>query len=90
MLLSIIITIVCSLCIIWFGHYLWNYLKDQYSVKKRVYLVDSQIDKYKNIIKELQSEPVLQPDDLKSDLEEFLHQLPKEEAPLIESIQIDL
>ena len=90
MLVSIIITIVCSLCIIWFGHYLWNYLKDQYIVKKRVYLVDSQIDKYKNIIKELQTEPPIQHDDLKSDLEDFLHQLPKEEAPVIESIQIDL
>ena len=88
MLLSIIITILCSLCIIWIGHYLWNYVKDQYSVKNRIYLVDSQIDKYKNIIKELQNEPVAPTDDLKSDLENFLNNLPNEDS--IESIQIEL
>jgi len=56
MLVSIIITILCSLCIIWFGHFLWNYLKNHYSTKKTIYLVDTYIDKYKNIIKELQNE----------------------------------
>ncbi len=75
MLLSIIITILCSLCIILIGHHLWNYMKDNYSVKKTNYLVGSQIEKYKHIMKEMHDttenkSPDI--DDLKADLEDFL------------------
>ena len=73
MLLSIFITILCSICIILIGHHLWNYLKDNYSVKKTNYLVGSQIEKYKNIMKEIQESPEKNnDDDLKADLEDFL------------------
>lgn len=70
---SIIITILCSLCIILIGHRLWDYMKDNYSTKKTNYLVGSQIEKYKNIIKELQ--PDVETIDLKKDLEEYLENI---------------
>lgn len=73
MLLSIIITILASIIIILIGHHLWNYLKDNYSTKKTNYLVGSQIEKYKHIIKEIQEEP--DNDDVKLDLEDFIKDL---------------
>ena len=75
MLFSIIITILSSICAILIGHHLWNYMKDNYSVKKTNYLVGSQIEKYKMIMKEIhhidpkENKP---DDDLKADLEDFL------------------
>ena len=65
------------------GHHLWNYMKDNYSIKKTNYLVGSQIEKYKHIMKDIQaknsdpsasdhlvSDPLVS--DLKADLEDFL------------------
>lgn len=76
MLLSIIITILASICVILIGHHLWDYLKDNYSTKKTNYLVGSQIEKYKHIIKEIQEEPVNEDtSDLKLDLEDFIKDL---------------
>jgi uncharacterized protein YxeA len=74
-MLSIIITILSSIVIILIGHHLWDYMKDNYSVKKTNYLVGSQIEKYKSIMKDLQvfsergSSETL---DLKADLEDYL------------------
>lgn len=50
-------------------------MKDNYSVKKTNYLVGSQIEKYKHIMKEINDtnenkSPDI--DDLKADLEDFL------------------
>ena len=42
-----------SLTIIILLHYLWNFLKDNYSTKKTRDLVSSQTHKYKTIIDEL-------------------------------------
>ena len=76
MFLYIIITILASISIILIGHHLWNYLKDNYSTKKTNYLVGSQIEKYKHIIKEIQEEPIHEdPSDLKLDLEDFIKDL---------------
>ena len=50
-------------------------MKDNYSIKKTNYLVGSQIEKYKNIMKEIQEVPeknIEKEDDLKADLEDFL------------------
>jgi len=44
---------VCLL-IIYLFHSIWTYLKDTYSTKKTKDLVNTQIDKYKKIIHELQ------------------------------------
>ena len=82
MLLSIFITILSSICAILIGHHLWNYMKDNYSVKKTNYLVGSQIEKYKNIMKEIQEVPEKKKDDdLKADLEDFLCKI-ELESPL--------
>uniref|UniRef100_A0A6C0JGQ6 Uncharacterized protein n=1 Tax=viral metagenome TaxID=1070528 RepID=A0A6C0JGQ6_9ZZZZ len=48
------INIVLSILIIYIIHHIWNYLKDTYSTKKTKDLVNTQIDKYKKIIDELQ------------------------------------
>jgi len=37
------------------GHHLWNYMKDNYSTKRTNYLVGSQIEKYKHIMKDIQA-----------------------------------
>lgn len=73
-MLSIIITILCSLVIILIGHHLWDYMKDNYSVKKTNYLVGSQIEKYKRIMGEIYTEEKID-DDLKKDLEDFMKQM---------------
>jgi len=57
-------------------------MKDNYSVKKTNYLVGSQIEKYKNIMKEIQEIPEnKKEDDLKADLEDFLCKI-ELESPL--------
>ena len=54
MWLSILSKIVISFIIILVGHNLWIYIKDNYSVKKTKDLVGSQIQKYKNILNDIQ------------------------------------
>jgi len=78
----ILTIIICSLLIIYIIHQLWEYLKEKYSVKKTKDLVSSQIQKYKTIIKELQTAsspklPPIEPNtiDLKNDLEDFLQNI---------------
>ena len=82
MLLSIVITVICSICVIFIGHHTWNYLKDNYSVRKTKYLVGSQIEKYKNIMQKMNANPnenistassLDDTSDMKADLENFLH-----------------
>lgn len=53
-ILGICIKIFVCLFIIWLFHSIWTYLKDTYSTKKTKDLVNTQIDKYKKIIHELQ------------------------------------
>jgi len=50
---KILITTTISLLIIISVHYLWNYIKDTYSVKKTKDLVGFQTQKYKSILSEL-------------------------------------
>ena len=57
---SIIINIFISIIIIYGIHLFWNYLKDTYSTKKTKDLVNTQIQKYKIMVDEIQqSNPVL-------------------------------
>lgn len=45
---------IISILIIYITHQLWIYMTNKYTTKK--YLVGSQIEKYKNILRELQEE----------------------------------
>jgi len=76
---------IISILIIYIGHQLWIYMTNKYTTKK--YLVGSQIEKYKNILRELQEEqttksqpqepsedrPIIK--DSKDDLEEFMNEI---------------
>ena len=53
-IINFTITTIISILIILFIHYFWNYLIDTYSTKKTKYLVNSQIEKYKKIVNDIQ------------------------------------
>ena len=61
-MLEILITIIIYILVIYGGHYLWNTIVTKYSTKKTKNLVDSQIQKYKKIITEIQQNAGSQPD----------------------------
>lgn len=79
-ILGIFIKIFVCLFIIYMVHSSWIYLKDTYSTKKTKDLVNTQIDKYKRIIHDMQENnqqqvPVLSEKDLESmdnDLTNFM------------------
>jgi hypothetical protein len=48
------LTILISIFFIYGCQEIWNYLKDSFTIKKKKNLVDSQIQKYKKIIDEIQ------------------------------------
>jgi len=52
----IFINIILSILIIYGGHYLWNQIKETYSTKKTKDLVNTQIQKYKKMMAEIQNE----------------------------------
>ena len=54
MWINIGIQILASLFIIFILHYLYNYIKDTYSIKKTKDLVGFQVQKYQEIIQEMQ------------------------------------
>jgi hypothetical protein len=66
-----------SIIIIFLLHYIWNYLVNTYSTKKTKDLVNSQVQKYKQIIKDMENQ------DQKSNISQgsptFLNNLEKEE-----------
>jgi len=54
MWISIFLNITISIIIIYLGHQLWEYLRDKYSTKKTIDLVNSQTQKYKKMMEEVQ------------------------------------
>jgi len=58
--LWIFINIIISLLIIYIIHYIWIYVLDTYSTKKTKDIVNIQVNKYKQIINELQENKVQQ------------------------------
>jgi len=69
----ILFYIIISLLIIYIGNQLWIYISSSFIKKKNI--VSSQIEKYKSIIRELQenkTEELIETNDLKKDLEDFL------------------
>ena len=69
-----------SLIFIYIGHQAYLYVAQPY--KKKRFVVDSQIEQYKSIIRELQEQTAKDPssdpsfDDVETDLEEFMRTLP--------------
>lgn len=55
MWISIFLNILFSIIIIYLGHHLWEYLRDKYTTKKTVDLVNSQTQKYKKMMEEIQN-----------------------------------
>jgi len=53
-LFLILVNIIISVVVIYGIHLSWNYLRDTYSKKKTKDLVNTQIEKYKKIIEEIQ------------------------------------
>lgn len=52
---SIFLNIILSIIIIYLGHQLWEYLRNKYSTKKTIDLVNSQTQKYKKMLEEIQT-----------------------------------
>ena len=55
---NFIFTIIISVLIIFVAQYVWNIIKDKYSIKKTKYLVNSQIEKYKKILEKQGSQQI--------------------------------
>lgn len=53
---SIFVNIIISIIIIFIAHSIWNYIKNNYSTKKTKDLIGCQIQKYKNMMEELQNQ----------------------------------
>lgn len=60
MLFEFIIQIVISIIIIIILHYFYNYLKNTYSTKKTKDLVGFHIQKYQEILNEMQQQPPIE------------------------------
>jgi hypothetical protein len=58
LLLWILVNIIASILLIYGGHYFWTYIKDKYSTKKTKDLVNTQIQKYKKMMQEIQDNGV--------------------------------
>jgi len=54
-IISLCFNIIISIIIILGVHYFWNYLKETYTTKKTRDLVNTQIDKYKKILNDIQN-----------------------------------
>lgn len=67
LLQDMLYNIILFLLIIIIIHFLWNLLKDKFTVKKKKY-INSEIDKYRQILEEYP----LEKDKLEEDLEMFL------------------
>lgn len=55
---NILLNILLFIIIIIIAHYFWDFLKDSFTKKKTKDLVNTQIEKYKKIIDEIQSSPI--------------------------------
>lgn len=53
---SLFVNIIISIIIIFIADSFWNYIKNTYSTKKTKDLVGSQIQKYKNMLEEIQNQ----------------------------------
>jgi hypothetical protein len=78
---SILSNIIISVFIVMILHFTWDYIKNTYFKKysKTKDLVNIQLQKYKNIIEELQKEKTERteetPMDMEKDLEQFMNEI---------------
>lgn len=49
---------ILSICIILILQYLWEYFKNNYTTRKTKHIVDTQTQKYRDIIKEIHQKPI--------------------------------
>jgi len=75
---SIAINICISLFLIYGIHLFWNHIKDNYSKPKTKNLVNSQIEKYKKIIDEIQqakppSAPINKTEEMYNELTDYMN-----------------
>lgn len=56
--LGFIVNLIISILVVYSGHCIWNYIKDTYSTKKTKDLVNTQIEKYKKMMKEIQENKI--------------------------------
>ena len=56
-IVKITINIIISILVIYGIHSCWDYLKDNYTTKKTKDLVNTQIEKYKRIMNDIQKQP---------------------------------
>jgi hypothetical protein len=76
---TILKSIGFSILVITLLHYLWEYVKNNYSIRKTKDLVKIQTEKYDTILSELlegrgSPEPPIDMDDMENDLAMFLEQ----------------
>ena len=69
---TILIQIFISLFIIFIIHTFYNYLKDTYSCKKTKDLVGFQVQKYQEIIQEMQNNQEQSKENMKNELSELV------------------
>jgi len=68
--IGFIFNLTVSIIVVYSGHCLWNYIKDTYSTKKTKNVVNTQIEKYKKMMKEIQ-------ENNKNSKEDFLNEKEK-------------
>lgn len=68
-LIDIIVQIVCSIVVIYIGHQLYDYIKNTFSKKVVKDMYYTQVEKYKDIVSEIQTV-----DNMENDLAQFLEE----------------
>ena len=68
-LIDIIVQIVCSIVVIYIGHQLYDYIKNSFSKKVVKDMYYTQVEKYKDIVSEIQTV-----DNMENDLAQFLEE----------------
>ena len=68
-LIDIIVQIVCSIVVIYIGHQLYDYIKNTFSKKVVKDMYYTHVEKYKDIVSEIQTV-----DNMENDLAQFLEE----------------
>lgn len=74
---EIIIQTICSFIIIFIGHQLYDFIKDNFTKKVVKDMYYTQVEKYQEIIAEIQNE-----DDMETELNQFLEESILTSSPL--------
>ena len=69
---------ILSICIMVILQYIWDYLKTNYTTRKTKHIVDLQTQKYRDIIKDIQTTPQVSTPNVESDYSEYISEKEKE------------